>query len=90
MAHVRFTPHLKRFFPDLAETTVDAATVGEAVSQLDRKWPGLAGYLLDDAGAIRRHVNIFINNEMVIDRRSLSDAITADARLFVAQALSGG
>lgn len=90
MAHVSFTRHLQRFFPDLAECEVPGATVREVVDALDRMHPGLASYLVDETGRLRRHVNVFVGDEPIADRAALSDALTPDARVFILQALSGG
>ena len=52
--------------------------------------PRLRGYLLDDQGAVRKHVAIFLDGESICDRLALSDPLPAEGELFVAQALSGG
>jgi hypothetical protein len=44
----------------------------------------------DDAGPLGEHVNIFINNQMIADRESLSDLVTESDEVFIMQALSGG
>ena len=90
MAHVRFTRHLRRYFPSLAEGEVSGASVAEVVSDLDRRWPGLAAYLVTEDGALRKHVNIFVNGELVRDRAALSDPVVETDELDVIQALSGG
>lgn len=90
MVTVQFTRHLLRFFPDLVQTTVEATCVLEVVEALETLHPGLRGYLLDDTGAMRKHVNIFINNAMIKDRTSLSDAVSDDDEIYIMQALSGG
>ena len=90
MVLVQFTRHLRVHFPDLAERTVRAGSLSEIVGQLDAAHPGLAGYLLDDQGGLRPHVNIFINDELLHDRGRLSDPVKDGDRVFVMQALSGG
>jgi molybdopterin converting factor small subunit len=91
MPRVELTPHLRRYFPALGETTeVEGATVAEVVAALEERHPGLAGYLLDDRGALRKHVNIFVGDRRVRDRERLRDEVAADARVFILQALSGG
>jgi sulfur carrier protein ThiS len=90
MAHVSFTRHLQRFFPDLTEGEVPGATVREVLDELERRHPGLASYVVDDAGRLRRHVNIFVGDEPVRDRERLGDAVSEADRIFVVQALSGG
>ncbi len=90
MAHVAFTRHLQRFFPELAEGEVPGSTVRELVAQLDLRHPGLASYLVDETGRLRRHVNVFIGDEPIGDRVGLSDAVGPQAKVFILQALSGG
>ncbi len=90
MAHVSFTRHLERFFPDLKEGEVPGATVRELVTELDRRYPGLASYLVDETGRLRRHVNVFIGEEPIGDRQHLGDALAPTDHVFFLQALSGG
>lgn len=90
MAKVKFTPSLKRFFPDLTEITVEATTISELISAVDNRWTGLADYIVDEQGALRKHVNIFIGDELIYDKKTLSDAIDENSRVYIMQALSGG
>lgn len=90
MAHVSFTRHLKTFFPTLADGEVPGSTVREVVDALNRLYPGLATYLVDEAGRLRRHVNIFVGDEPIYDRERLTDKVAAADRVFIVQALSGG
>jgi hypothetical protein len=48
------------------------------------------GYVLDDQGALRKHMAIFIDGRQVRDRTMLSDAVDADAMVDLIQSLSGG
>ncbi|GJM45187.1 MAG: hypothetical protein DHS20C21_20290 [Gemmatimonadota bacterium] len=90
MAKVQFTRHLRLHFPALADVQVAGADLAELVAGLDALHPGLAGYLIDDRGSLRMHVNIFINGEILQDRTRLTDPVSADDEVFVMQALSGG
>jgi sulfur-carrier protein len=90
VAHVAFTRHLQRFFPTLTEGEVPGATVREVVDELERRHPGFASYVADETGRLRRHVNVFIEEEPIRDRERLGDHLAPDARLFILQALSGG
>jgi len=90
MVQVRFTRHLVRFFPGLERTEVEGGTVAEVIAALDKKYPGLADYIVDERGALRRHVNIFLSQEMVHDRQQLSDPVQDGDDMYVFQALSGG
>lgn len=90
MPRVKFTKHLYRFFPDLNEMTVPGATVAEVVAALDKQYPGLASYVVDERGSLRKHVNIFIGEDMIYDRERLADPVTESDQVFIFQALSGG
>ena len=48
------------------------------------------GYVLDDQGALRRHVAIYVNGRPIGDRVRLTDPVAADDEIYVFQALSGG
>lgn len=87
---VRFTHHLRRFFPTLEEGVVEGDTVAGVVRTLDRRYPGLAAYLVDDRGALRKHVNIFVGDDLIADRERLTDSTSPEAEVFILQALSGG
>jgi hypothetical protein len=90
MAHVTVTQHLRRFFPALEGGEVPGATVRELIEALDLRHPGLASYLVEETGRLRRHVNVFVGDEPIRDRERLSDALRPDDAVFIFQALSGG
>ena len=69
---------------------IHATTVRAILMQLEDKYPGLSSYILDDQGALREHVNIFVNGEVVGDRATLTDAVSESDEIYVMQALSGG
>ena len=91
MAVVKFTRHLVRYFPDLEDNTaVSGETVAEIIATLNEKHPGLADYIVDERGALRKHVNIFLEQELIQDRHTLSDPVQPDSKIYIFQALSGG
>jgi sulfur-carrier protein len=89
MVKVSFTPNLNRHL-SCPQREVAGATVRQALQQVFADNPKLEGYLLDDQSRLRKHVAIFIDGQMIKDRDNLSDALGADAEVFVVQALSGG
>lgn len=90
MPRVKFTSALKRFFPSLQEISVEANSIHELIAVLEQKHPGLSTYLVDDAGKLRQHVNVFIKNELIRDRDKLSDAVQKNDEVLIFQALTGG
>ena len=89
MATVHFTRALERFLA-APSATVEGATLGEALAAVFAGRPALRGYVLDDQGALRRHVAVFINGSLVHDRERLTDPVGRDDEIHVFQALSGG
>jgi len=90
MPKVNFTYALKRFYPDLASMEVEAQNVAEVLDKLNKRHPGIKDYLVDEQGRLRQHVNIFIGDKLVRDKRKLTDLVTAKDQVFIMQALSGG
>jgi hypothetical protein len=89
MPTVSFTPALQRFL-DAPPARVDGVTVGEALAAVFAARPALRGYVLDDQGALRRHVAVYVGGEAVRDRVRLSDRVAPDGEIYVLQALTGG
>ncbi|CAH1201373.1 conserved hypothetical protein [Candidatus Nitrotoga sp. BS] len=92
MPTVQLTQHLYRFFPQLEnqKIKVPAGSVAEALLAINEIAPGFTDYVLDEHGVLRRHVNLSINNTLVVDKIKLSDRIPDDGVVYIFQALSGG
>ena len=89
MPRVEFTANLQRHVA-CPPAAVSGATVREC---LDAAFAGnerARGYVLDEQGALRKHMIVFVNGEMIQDRERLSDVVPADGEVYVMQALSGG
>lgn len=92
MPTVEMTSHLYRFFPALENRRINvpAGSVAEILQAVNEIAPGFTDYVLDEQGALRRHVKLSINDILVIDRKALSDRVPDDGTLYIFQALSGG
>lgn len=89
MAVVHFASALQSHCP-APPLTVEGMTVGAALSAAFLHYPKLKSYVLDDQGAVRKHVAIFLDGETIEDREHLTDRIVLRGEIFVMQALSGG
>lgn len=89
MPTVSFTQALKRFLAAPA-LEVEGGTVGEALAAVFASRPALRGYVLDDQGALRRHIAVYVNGQPVGDRVRLNDRVGARDEIYVFQALTGG
>lgn len=90
MPTVKFTSNLKRFYPKLATMTVQSGNVAEVLNQVNDCHEGIKDYIVDETGALRKHVHIFIGDEMIKDRVSLKDELAEADEVYIMQALSGG
>jgi sulfur-carrier protein len=61
-------------------------TVGGALKALEAAWPKTTGWILDEHGAVRRHVNVFLNGEQV----DATVSVGADDLLYVLPSITGG
>ena len=89
MPIVKFTSNLKQFYPELKEIVVSVSTVSALVSELHKRYPRIADYIVDESGALRNHVNVFIGSSLIKDRVDLSDKITSNDTVYVMQAFIG-
>ena len=90
MPNVKFTPNLKRFYPDLDAGEFNGHSVAELLENINQKYAGIKDYIVDEQGGLRKHVNIFIGNEVVRDKARLTDHLSDDDEVYILQALSGG
>jgi hypothetical protein len=86
---VHFTSHLQSFV-NCEPVEVRGETVGAALAAALDGREQLRTYILDDQGRLRRHVMLFVDGQMVVDRLGLSDAVKNNSEIYVMQALSGG
>ena len=90
MPMVKFTYALKRFFPGLKNTEASGDTLKKIIDEMESCYPGVRKYVLNDQGMLRQHVNIFIDGELIKDRKILSDPFHTSSEIYIMQALSGG
>lgn len=89
MATVFFTANLVRHV-DCPVTEAAGATVGEVLDAVFAINPRLKSYVVDDQGAIRKHMGVIVDGVVLADRARQSDRIGPHSQIHVMQALSGG
>lgn len=69
-------------------STVDAEgeTVAEVLRDLEARSPAIKGWVLDEQGEVRRHVNVFLNGEPASEQ----DPVGRDDRIDIIHAITGG
>lgn len=89
MAKVSFTPNIQRHV-NCPTMDVPGATLREALDAVFAANPSARGYVLDDQGALRKHMAIFVDGTLIRDRTTLSGPVSNTSSISVFQALSGG
>ena len=84
-----FTKNLQRHVP-CPPTNAPGTTVKEVLDHIFNDIPRLRGYVVNERGAVRKHMTIFLDGELITDRRTLSDPVKENSEIYVMQALSGG
>lgn len=86
MTTVRLREPLKRLAGGTADHALEGATVVELLAALEREQPALAGWILDERGHLRRHINIYVRGEPGGPDTPVGDGDRVD----VLPAISGG
>jgi len=89
MPTVEFAPALTRHVPCPLQS-VEAGTLRVALDSAFRAAPALRNYVLDEQGAVRKHVAVFVNARMIASRTQLDIPLGAQDKVMVIQALTGG
>jgi molybdopterin converting factor small subunit len=69
------------------EVEANGTTLAELLADLERRHPGIRFRMIDEQGAIRPHIKIFVNREQV---RELGAALAPTDEVLIVAALSGG
>ncbi|HEX8074499.1 MAG TPA: MoaD/ThiS family protein [Thermoleophilaceae bacterium] len=86
MPLVRLRGPLKGLAGDRAEHPLEGGTVVEVLRELEREHPAMRGWIIDERGLIRRHINVFVNGE----QGGEETALRGEDRVEVLPAISGG
>lgn len=86
MAVVRLRAPLSELAGGKRELELDGSTVVEVLMALEREHPDVKGWILDERGLIREHINVFVNKEYGREDTAVVDS----DRLHVLPAISGG
>ena len=85
MATVRLRGQLEKL-AGASELTVPGGSVGELLQTLEGEHSGLEGWILDERGVLRRHINVFVNGEPA----EPDSSVDAKDRIEILPAISGG
>jgi molybdopterin synthase sulfur carrier subunit len=87
---IRIPAQLRTLTGGSGEVAVDGTTVEEALKALDAAHPGFAERIFDDAGQIRRFVNVFLADEDVRFLQGLHTPVADGQTISIVPAVAGG
>ena len=89
-ATVRIPTILRTYTEGASEVTAAGATLAEVLDDLDAKYAGIKGRILDDQGELRRFVNVYVGNDDVRFLDNLETATPDGTQISVIPAVAGG
>ena len=88
--NVRIPTPLRKLTNNEELVQVDAATVGAAITQLQALFPGIKERLLDEAGEVRRFVNVYVNEEDIRFLQNQQTPLKDGDEISIIPAIAGG
>jgi len=89
-ASVRIPTILRTYTGGEKEVTADGSTIAELIDSLEQSHPGLRARVLDDTGALRRFVNVYVGDDDVRFIGGLDAAVADGAQVSIIPAVAGG
>jgi len=82
---------LQPYAAGTSEVTLESrGTVGDALGALAGRYPGVVDRVVDESGAVRRHVNVFVDGEDIRFLEGLATAVREGSTIVIFPAVSGG
>lgn len=90
MAKVRIPTPLRKLTNNEELVEVNASSVGAAITELQSRYPGIKERLVDDTGAIRRFVNVYVNEEDIRFLQNQETPLKNSDEISIIPAIAGG
>ena len=87
---VRIPTQLRALMAGAGEVAVEGSTVGEVLKGLDAAYPGMGERLFDEAGRLRRFVNVFVADEDIRFLDGLGTPVAPGQTVSIIPAVAGG
>jgi molybdopterin converting factor small subunit len=81
---------LRDYCGGASDLPVSAPSVRAALVEIERRYPSLYRNVCDETGAVRRHLNVFVNASHVRDREGLDTPLLPGDLVMILTAVSGG
>ena len=90
MAEVRLPTLLRAAADGAASVNAEGSTIGELFADLTTTYPGLAGQLVDDSGALHKFVNVYVNDDDIRYLEQLATPVAERDVVSILPAVAGG
>jgi sulfur-carrier protein len=87
---VRIPTPLRKLTNNEELVEIHAGTIGEAISELQSRYPGIGERLLDETGAVRRFVNVYVNEEDIRFLQNQETPLKDGDEVSIIPAIAGG
>ncbi len=87
---VRIPTPLRKLTNNEEIVEVSAATIGEAIVELQKRYPGIQERLVDESGAVRRFVNVYVNEEDIRFLQNQQTKLNDGDEISIIPAIAGG
>ncbi|NOY84646.1 MAG: MoaD/ThiS family protein [Nitrospirae bacterium] len=90
MIKVRIPTPLRRLTGGKGEVDLEGTSIAALINTLDIEFPGMKERLCDEEGAVRRFVNIYVNEEDIRFHQGLETPVTEGDEVSIIPAIAGG
>jgi molybdopterin synthase sulfur carrier subunit len=90
MPTVRVPTPLRKYTQGKEEVAAEGRTIGELITDLERRFPGIRERICDESGAVRRFVNIFVSSEDIRFLQNLDTPLKESDEVSIVPAIAGG
>jgi len=87
---VRIPTPLRKLTNNEELVEVNAATIGDVITELQTRYPGIKDRLIDETGSIRRFVNVYVNEEDIRFLENQKTALKDGDEISIIPAIAGG
>ena len=90
MKKVRIPTPLRKLTNNEEVVEVNSATIGDAITELQSRYPGIKERLVDEKGEVRRFVNVYVNEEDIRFLQNQSTPLKEGDEISIIPAIAGG
>jgi len=87
---VKIPTPLRTIMGGQAEVKMEGATVGEVLKNMDMQFKGFGERVLDDGRAVKRFINVFVNEDNIRDRKELDTELKNGDTISILPSIAGG